>query len=256
MFPISDDNPTIATPWMTIGIIVATIAAWVLWQGAGSGFDFLASVCEQGMVPAELTGLKPLGYAVPLGPRLNCLVDDSAINWFTPLTSMFLHGSWGHLIGNLWFFWVFGNNIEDSMGPTRFLSFYLLCGLLAAATHVASQPGSAVPTVGASGAISGIMGAYLILYPKARVNLLVFLFLFVRVFPVHAWVALLWWFGWQLISALPALQSEADVGGVAFGAHIGGFVAGVVLIRLFADPALLTRRRLVHAERYPDLPPS
>lgn len=253
MLPISDDNPTVTTPWMTYAIIAATLATWVLVQGAGGDPAFIYSVCDKGMVPAELTGMRPLGFAVPLGAGLACIVDDNAINWLTPLISIFLHGGWGHLLGNLWFFWVFGNNIEDSMGPKRFVAFYLVCGLLAAAVHVASSPTSAVPTVGASGAISGIMGAYLVLFPKARVNLLFFFVIFVKTIPVRAWVALLWWFGWQALSALPALQGEADTGGVAVWAHLGGFIAGLVLIRFFADPAMLARRRQVHDALYPEL---
>lgn len=252
MFPISDDNPTVKTPWMTYAILAVTAAVWVLVQGAGfDEYRLIATVCETGMVPAELTRLRPVGFVVPLGGGLACVVDNNAINWLTPITSIFLHGGWGHVIGNLWFFWVFGNNIEDSMGPGRFLGFYLLCGLLAAAAHVASQPGSAVPMVGASGAVSGIMGAYLVLYPRARVNLLFFFVVFFKIIPVPAWVALLWWFGWEVVSALPALQAASDVsGGVAFAAHVGGFVAGLALIRVFADPALLTRRRLLHDERH------
>ncbi|MEK7402689.1 MAG: rhomboid family intramembrane serine protease [Gemmatimonadota bacterium] len=253
MLPISDDNPTVTTPWMTYSIIAATLASWFLVQGAGGDPALVYSVCDKGMVPAELTGLRPIGYAVPIARGLDCVVDNNAINWLTPITSIFLHGGWGHLLGNLWFFWVFGNNIEDSMGPKRFVAFYLVCGILAALAHVISSPSSAIPTVGASGAISGIMGAYLVLFPKARVNLLFFFVVFIKTIPVPAWVALLWWFGWQAISALPALEGAGDTGGVAVWAHIGGFIAGVLLIRFFADPVMLARRRQVHAERYPDL---
>jgi membrane associated rhomboid family serine protease len=148
---------------------------------------------------------------------------------------MFLHGSWGHLLGNMLFLWVFGNNIEDSMGPWRFLVFYLICGLMAVGVHIATDPTSPVPTVGASGAISGIMGAYLLLYPRSRVNILFFFLIFIRIVPVPAWAALLWWFAWQVIAGLPQLSSmRPDVsGGVAVWAHIGGFVAGLVLIKLF-----------------------
>src|SRR5690348_14840280 len=243
MLPVSDDNPTVTTPWMTFAIIGATLAAWFLVQGAGSEPALIYSVCEKGMVPAELTHLKPVGFAVAVAEGLDCVVDDNAINWFTPITSMFLHGGWGHLLGNMWFFWVFGNNIEDSMGPGRFLAFYLTCGLLAAAAHVISAPGSAIPTVGASGAISGIMGAYLVLFPRARVNLFFWFIIFFKIIPVPAWAALLWWFGWQVIAALPAVQGPGDAGGVAVWAHVGGFVAGALLIRLFADTAMLARHR-------------
>ena len=253
MLPISDDNPTLHTPWMTYVLLVVTLGAWVLLQGAGlSEYRLAASVCNLGMVPAELTGGRAPGFQVPLGQGLACVVDTESINWFTPLISMFLHGSWGHILGNLWFFWVFGNNIEDSMGPLRFLVFYLLCGLLAAATHVLTHSTSPVPTVGASGAISGVLGAYLVLYPHARVNILFWIVVFIRVIPVPAWMALLWWFGWQVISGLPALSPmRPDVsGGVAFWAHVGGFVAGMLLVKLFENPVLVAKRRLAHDLQY------
>src|SRR6266545_4578628 len=158
---------------MTWAILAAMFATWVFVQGAGLSEIALAkSVCNLGMVPAELLHTRPVGFQVPIGDRIACVVDNESINWFTPLTSMFLHGSWGHILGNALFFWVFGNNIEDSMGPGRFLTFYLLCGFIAAAVHVMTAPGSPIPTVGASGAISGVLGAYLVLYPTARVNLL------------------------------------------------------------------------------------
>jgi membrane associated rhomboid family serine protease len=196
-----------------------------------------------------------LGFAVPLGDGLACLVDDSSINWLTPITSMFLHGSWGHILGNALFFWVFGNNIEDSMGPGRFLVFYILCGLVAVAVHMAMEPGSPIPTVGASGAISGIMGAYLILYPRAHVNLLFFFVIFVRVIPVPAWLALLWWFGWQIIAGLPQLSPMRPEisAGVAVWAHIGGFIAGIALIKIFENAVLVAKRRLIHDVRHAQL---
>ena len=181
-----------------------------------------------------------------------CVVDAEPINWLTPVTSMFLHGSWSHIIGNGLFLWVFGNNIEDSIGPFRFLAFYLLCGLLAAGAHMFAASASPVRTVGASGAISGVLGAYLVLYPRARVNLLFFLFIFIRVIPVPAWLALLWWFGWQVISGLPELsQMRPDIsGGVAFWAHVGGFVAGAALVKLFENPVLVARRNRLRELRY------
>src|SRR5437868_15063572 len=144
--------------------------------------------------------MAPIGEAVPLGRNVACVIDNDPINKFTPLISMFLHGSWGHILGNALFFWVFGNNIEDSMGPGRFLAFYLLCGLIAAATHVLMQPTSAVPTVGASGAISGVLGAYLVLYPRVRVNMLFIFIIFFRVFAIPAWIVLIYWFGVQVVT--------------------------------------------------------
>ena len=142
------------------------------------------------------------------------------------------------------------------MGARRLVVFYVLSGRLAAPGDAAGERGSAIPPVGAAGAVSGIMGAYFVLYPRARVKLLCIFIFFFKIIPVPAWAALLWWFGWQLVAALPALQSSDMTGGVAFAAHVGGFVAGVVLIRAFADPALLERRRALHAALPPGLPGS
>jgi rhomboid family protein len=251
MIPLSDDHPTLRTPVMTYLILGAIAATWVLVQGAGfDEFRLAASVCNLGMVPGELTHFAKLGSGVPLGDGLACVIDDEPRNILTPVTSMFLHGGWGHILGNCLFFWVFGNNIEDSMGRIRFLVFYLICGLAAAAAHILMQPGSPVPTVGASGAISGILGAYLVLYPRVRVRMLFFFLLFFRVIPIPAWAVLLWWFGWQIISGLPDMTSmRPEVsGGVAVWAHIGGFIAGVVLVKLFENRRLVAAR-LTPAER-------
>jgi membrane associated rhomboid family serine protease len=253
MIPIGDDNPTLHTPWMTYLILALTFGTWLVLQGAGlNEIQLATAVCNLGLVPAELMGTRPIGFGVPLGNGMACVVDNEPINWLTPITSMFLHGSWSHIIGNSLFLWVFGNNIEDSMGPWRFLAFYLICGLMAVAVHIATEPASPVPTVGASGAISGIMGAYLVLYPRARVNILFFFLIFIRVVPVPAWAALLWWFGWQVVAGLPQLSSmRPDVsGGVAVWAHIGGFVAGVLLIKLFENSELVAKRRQAHDARY------
>jgi membrane associated rhomboid family serine protease len=190
--------------------------------------------------------MAPLGTAVPLGRGLACVVDNEPINILTPFTSMFLHGGWGHLLGNLMFFWVFGNNVEDSMGRFRFLVFYLICGVAAAAAHILVQPSSPLPTVGASGAISGVLGAYLVLYPKIRVNMLFIFVIFFKVIAIPAWVVLVFWFLWQVITGLPELMAvRPDVsGGVAVWAHIGGFVAGMVLIKLFENRTLVARRAI------------
>jgi len=242
MFPIGDENPTDNRPVMTWAILGLMVSTWLLVQGAGAdGEALIRSVCELGLVPGEVTRVAPVGQAVPMGAGWACLVDRSALNWVTPLTSMFLHGGWGHLLGNALFLWVFGDNVEDLMGPRRFLWFYLLCGLAAAALHVALQPGSPIPTVGASGAISGVMGAYLILFPKHRVRMF-FPPIFVFHFP--AWLVLLWWFGLQLLAGLPQLSvlGADPTGGVAVWAHVGGFVAGVLLVRRFAIPERLDRR--------------
>jgi membrane associated rhomboid family serine protease len=230
---------------MTYLIIAAIGASWVFLQGAGLDPQVLAvSVCNLGMVPGELTRQAALGTAVPLGPGMACVVDDLPVNVLTPLTSMFLHGSWGHIAGNLLFFWVFGNNIEDSMGRLRFLVFYLICGLAAAGAHIAVDQASPVPTVGASGAISGVLGAYLLLYPKVRVRMLFIFVIIIRIIPVPAWLVLIWWFFWQVVAGLPQLTTlRPEVsGGVAVWAHIGGFVAGMILAYPFVNPELHRRR--------------
>jgi membrane associated rhomboid family serine protease len=260
MFPISDDNPTLRTPVMTYLLLGIIAFVWIFMQKAGLDSTALAaSVCNLGMVPGELTGMASLGLAVPLSRDLACVVDNEPINIFTPITSMFLHGGWGHIIGNCLFFWVFGNNVEDSMGRFRFLIFYLLCGLIAAGAHVAIDPASPIPTVGASGAISGILGAYLVLYPRVRVNLLIIIIIIIfiiRIIPVPAWLVLVYWFGLQVVMGLPQLTSirpEAS-GGVAVWAHIGGFVAGVVLIKLFENKNYTSKRTVWRHRLHPNHP--
>jgi len=157
------------------------------------------------------------------------------------LTANFLHGGWLHIIGNMWFLWLFGNNVEDSMGRGRFIVFYLLCGLAAAAAQVMSQPESAVPMVGASGAISGVMGAYIVLYPRVRVYTLVPLFIIFTTIALPAWVILGYWMLLQVAGGLSGQE-----GGVAFWAHIGGFIAGVVLVKWFARPEYIREHRARH----------
>lgn len=248
MIPIGDDNPTVRVPVVTIFLIVAMFAVWVLVQGAGFDEKLLAaSVCNLGMVPGELTHLAPLGSGIPIGPEMACVIDGQRINILTPLLSMFLHGGWGHIIGNAMFLWVFGNNIEDVVGRGRFLAFYLVCGLVASAAHIVVDPGSPIPTVGASGAISGVMGAYLVLFPKVRVRMLFLFVIILKVIPIPAWLVLLYWFGLQLLSGLPELLAPSPemAGGVAVWAHVGGFVAGVLLVKVFENPVLVERRRAI-----------
>jgi membrane associated rhomboid family serine protease len=246
MFPIGDENPTLRTPIVTYLLLAALLAVWLLVQGAGfDAHTLAATVCDLGLVPGELTGEAAVGTGVPIGQGMLCVVDRQPINWLTPFTSMFLHGSWMHLLGNGLFLWVFGNNVEDSMGRGRFFVFYVLCGLAAAAAQVAVGPASAVPMVGASGAISGVLGGYLVLYPRVRVRVLFILIIFIRVFRIPAYLVLLWWIGYQILSGLPELMAvDPDVsGGVAFWAHIGGFAAGMLLIKLFARKDLVERHR-------------
>jgi membrane associated rhomboid family serine protease len=248
VFPISDDNPTLRTPVMTIALLIVTWAVWFLVQGGGSPLPLAVSVCDLGFVPGEFSRQAPVGFGVPLGrvgnQDLACVIDEQPINWLTPVISVFLHGGWGHLIGNSLYLWVFGNNVEDSMGRGRFVLFYLLTGVAAAMAHLLVDPGSPVPTVGASGAISGIMGAYLMLYPRVRVRTFIPPFFLLH---VPAWAVLVLWFGSQVVAGLPdllPLRREIS-GGVAVWAHIGGFMVGVVLARLFENPDLVRRRRTV-----------
>jgi len=238
MFPYKDDNPTLATPVVTYLLIGLNVAAWVVIQGMGTEPRLSASVCELGLIPGAVAGRIPPGSTVPIGPGVSCQIGSDA--WLTPITSMFLHGGWLHLLANMWFLWVFGNNVEDSMGRARFLVFYLVCGVLAAAGQAFVNLQSAVPMVGASGAISGVMGAYIVLYPRVRVHMLVFLGIFITRITVPAVFMLGYWFLLQLIGGIPALASEG--GGVAFWAHAGGFIAGMVLIFVFRDRRLIARR--------------
>jgi membrane associated rhomboid family serine protease len=239
MFPYRDDNPTLHTPIVTLFLIGANVAMWVLVQGMGAEPSLSRSVCELGLIPGEFLGLLPQGASIPMGPQTVCVLGDED-TWFTPLTSMFLHGGWFHLIGNMWFLWVFGNNVEDSMGHIRYVGFYVFCGLAAAATQTFMNPSSPIPMVGASGAISGVMGAYIVLYPKVRVHMLVILGIFITRVVVPAYLMLGYWFLLQLIGG--GLTSGSE-GGVAFWAHAGGFIGGALLIHIFRDPELVARHR-------------
>jgi membrane associated rhomboid family serine protease len=239
MIPIKDDNPTLRTPVVTIAIIAANVGAWLLLQGGGAEEPLARSVCEMGVIPGELTGLAA-GQSVPVGKHLSCLITANA-GWHTLVTAMFMHGSWFHLIGNMWFMWVFGDNVEDSMGRLRFVVFYLVCGLAAAGMQIATAPGSPVPMVGASGAIGGVMGAYVVLYPRVAVHMLLFFGFFVTTYAVPAFVMLGYWFAIQLLGGLP--QLGGDSGGVAFWAHVGGFAAGAILVFLFRNPKLVQEHR-------------
>jgi len=214
MFPLRDDNPTRHRPYVTVGLIGVCILAF-LWQNAQPHYEEI--VWYFGLIPSQLLGTGPFipGAANPL---------------VTVFTSMFLHGGWMHLGGNMLFLWIFGNNIEDSSGHLKFLVFYLLCGVGAALAQVASAPTSEIPMIGASGAVSGVLGAYLLLFPRARVSTLVFLGIFVTIIRLRAWLLLGVWFGGQ---ALQAALTPPGSPGVAFVAHVGGFVAGMVLIGAF-----------------------
>jgi membrane associated rhomboid family serine protease len=239
MFPYRDDNPTLATPAVTLFLIGVNVVIWVVVQGMGAEPNLSRSVCELGLIPGEFLGRLPDGYTLPMSRSTVCVMTGER-SWVTPLSSMFLHGGWFHLIGNMWFLWVFGNNVEDSMGHTRYLLFYLLCGVAAAAAQTLVNPSSAIPMVGASGAISGVMGAYVVLYPKVRVHMLVILGIFITRIVVPAYLMLGYWFLLQLVGG--GLTSGAE-GGVAFWAHAGGFAAGALLIAIFRNPELVAKHR-------------
>jgi len=241
MFPYHDDNITLRTPVITYLLVALNVLAWFVLQGAGSPVALARSVCDLGLIPGELTLSLPPGTRFPMGDGLVCLTDPGR-QVSHVLTSMFLHGGWMHLLGNMWFLWLFGNNVEDSMGRTRFLVFYLTCGIAAAMLQVVTSPRSVIPMVGASGAISGVMGAYLVLYPRVRVHCLVFLGFFITTISLPAWTMLLYWFGLQFVSGLFGLMAS-EGGGVAFWAHVGGFVAGMVLVKLFANREMVREHR-------------
>jgi membrane associated rhomboid family serine protease len=243
MFPYRDENETQRLAIVTGSIIALNVFAWLFVQGAGSSTALARSVCELGLIAGELTGALPPGTQFPMGEGLACATDPGR-QVSHVLTHMFLHGSWMHLLGNMWFLWLFGNNIEDSMGHLRFLAFYLLCGFAAAAAQILTNPSSPIPMVGASGAISGVMGAYLVLYPTVRVYTLVPLGFFITSMALPAWVMLGYWFLIQFVSGLVDVGGEG--GGVAFWAHVGGFVAGLVLVKLFARSDYVAEHQAHH----------
>jgi len=216
VIPLSDENPTFLRPVATIAIIAANIAVFLYQLSLRVGDPRLeeALIYQFGVVPAAMT------HGLYLG------------EYYRAFTSMFLHGGWLHIIGNMLYLWIFGNNVEDSMGHFRFVIFYLLTGVIAACAHIAIQPSSIIPTIGASGAVSGILGAYLVLHPHARIKTLVPLFVFFTVMYIPAWLFLVVWIGWQVLSQ-GLVPVTATGGGVAYGAHIGGFIAGALLIPWF-----------------------
>lgn len=237
MIPISDDNPHFVTPYVTYALIIVTVLAWFIGQGLGLDPSLSRSICRFGLFPAELTGVAASGVSFPLGRVPDCTIGDQYA-WWRLFSYMFLHGSWFHIIFNLWFLWIFGNNVEDSMGHVRFAFFYLLCGVLAALTQIVSATDSMTPMVGASGAIGGVMGAYILLYPRVNVHLLILAGFIVIRFAVPA----VWMLGyWLLIQVIGGVFTDNASGGVAFWAHAGGFLAGVALIPLFRKSELVAR---------------
>jgi len=228
MFPLRDENPTLHASVATFAIVAVNAVVWIFVQKMGTHPGLAESVWRFGLIPGEILGKVPAGFRVPVGNGLVAVLDGEA-DWWTVLTSMFMHGGWLHIIGNMWFLVVFGDNVEDAMGSFRFVLFYLLCGLAAAAAQVFSGPSSPVPMVGASGAIGGVMGAYLVLYPRAPVHMLIFFGFFIQRIVIPAYLMLGYWFLLQLFSG----TIGGGAGGVAFWAHVGGFLAGALLIRVF-----------------------
>jgi membrane associated rhomboid family serine protease len=243
MFPYRDENQTQRRSVVTLAFIALNALAWVFVQGAGSALPLMESVCNLGLIPGELTGRLPPGTGFPLAEGLVCLTDPGAQPAHL-LTSMFLHGSWMHLLGNLWFLWIFGDNVEDSMSRPRFAAFYLICGLAAALAQVAAGPSSEVPMVGASGAISGVMGAYLVLYPRVRVFAMVPIGFLLTSIALPAWAMLIYWVVLQVLGGFASFGQSG--GGVAFWAHAGGFAAGVLLVKVFARRDRVAEHRSHH----------
>jgi membrane associated rhomboid family serine protease len=219
MIPLRDDQPRTSTPYLTYALIVVNVVIF-FFEAALPLSDLNGLIFQLGVVPshftAVITGSSRVGPVAALVPLL---------------TSMFLHGSWMHVIGNMWFLWIFGDNIEDYLGHLKYLAFYLVSGIIAALAQIALTPHSHVPTVGASGAIAGVLGAYFLLYPKARVFTW---FPPVFFFHISAWIMLGYWFIIQFLSgtATSITAANSSQGGIAFWAHVGGFLAGAVMIKL------------------------
>ncbi len=206
MFPIRDHNPSGRTPYVTYALMVANIAIFIsYWPLMSDPRALNAFYVEWSMIPARI------------------MYDGS---YLTLISSMFLHGGWMHLAGNMLFLWIFGDNLEDEMGHLPYLTFYLACGIGAGLAQMASQPYSLVPTVGASGAIAGVMGGYLLLFPKAKVDIIIIFVFFFRILPLPAWIMLGLWFAFQIFGGLSVSTAG---GGVAYWAHAGGFVIGLLL---------------------------
>lgn len=220
MIPIRDDNPTETFPWVTISLITANVLVFLYQLSLGSN-SFLQQqfVLRFAMVPYQITH-NPSG---------------SPGSYFTILTAMFLHGGFLHIAFNMLYLWIFGNNVEDVLGHIRFLIFYLLCGLGGAAGHILSSPFSKIPSLGASGAIAGVLGAYLFLFPRARVLTLIPIVFFIEIVRIPAFIIIGFWFILQLLNGILSVTSKValDVGGVAWFAHIGGFLTGFLLVLVF-----------------------
>jgi len=217
MLPIRDTIRSRTYPVVTIGLIIVNSIAFLYELSLGQHLDRFISVF--GLIPAKYLHLLERG--------------DFIISFLPIFTSMFLHGGWFHIIGNMWYLWIFGDNVEDRMGHIRFLVFYVLCGLMAGFAHILTNPNSGVPTVGASGAIAGVMGAYFILYPKARIWTLVPIFFLVQFIEIPAFIFLGFWIVMQFLIGTFSSNLGPLQGGVAWWAHVGGFAAGAALVFVF-----------------------
>jgi membrane associated rhomboid family serine protease len=221
MFPLRDTQPSYSKPVVTILLIAVNLLVFL--------FEFSLDDYSRNQFIA-VYGLTPDHFSV--------------LNIFT---SMFLHGGWLHVLGNMWFLWIFGDNIEDILGHGKYLLFYLLCGVVAALTQTYMSGDSRVPMVGASGAIAGVMGAYMVKFPRSRIETLVFIVIFITRFDVPAWLMLIYWFAVQFFSGVGSIgYSQASQGGTAFFAHIGGFLAGMALVNLMGAKERYSRRRDVY----------
>ena len=230
LIPLHDHNPGDKLPLVTYTIIGLNVLIWFAVQGMGINPMFVESICRFGLVPGIFLGNLADGTLILSSPIWACRFDGST-DYYTVVSSMFMHGGWLHLILNIWFLFIFGENVENVMGRVRFIIFYFACGFIAAFTHIASDPNSSVPMVGASGALGGVMGAYIILYPRARVKMLLFLLIFVTIFEVPAVLILGLWFVVNLLAFLSQLDSTTS-GGMAVWGHLGGFLSGMGLILL------------------------
>ena len=244
MFPLKDNIPTERFPVITVALIVANVLVYFFWQRGGITFGdpqsvhYLHQLSDYGAFPYELTHPGKHCEIVSQGGQVVCQpgLPAQPSTWITPFTAMFMHGGLLHLGGNMLFLWIFGNNVEDSMGRARFVVFYVLAGLAALALQVAVDPGAQVPTLGASGAIAGVLGGYILLYPRARVLTVIFIIIFFTLIEIPAVVVLGIWIVEQgLLGAADLTNPTGGGGGVAYFAHIGGFGFGLLTIRAFAQ---------------------
>ncbi len=227
IFPYRDDNPTLTFPWVTVGLIVMNVLIYLIMSAGGSRF-FRYTVINYGLIPVELVHFQNYFPSTAVPPALNLV------------TALFVHGGFMHLAGNMWFLWIFGDNVEDRLGHFRYLVFYILAGIAASLLHVAFFPDSTAPVIGASGAISGILGAYAILFPHARIRTIVFIFFFFDFIMVRSIIFIGIWILFQAVSGLFALGTGGN-GGVAWFAHLGGFIFGIYMLWFFIGKKSLSR---------------